>query len=115
MTHRRFIPPARPQLERSLFDSTSREAGHVAARFAGQRYRSILEYLCNRPGCIFEIAAALGCFDHQISGRFGELVKAGYIERSNQRRIKPATGCQAEEYRLTLLGAGYIKSLQGDN
>lgn len=100
-----------PPAPASLFESTSQEAGHVAARFARQRYLQILAILRDRPACIFEIAGAIGCHDHQISGRFGELVKANLIERTGLRRLKPETGCSAEEYRITLIGIGVFMAV----
>lgn len=102
MPIKKYVSP--PDLEHSLFESTSREAGHVAARCAGYRYRQILSLLSDSPACIFAIAQTIGCFDHQISGRFGELVKANAIARTGRRRIKSATGCHAEEYAITLTG-----------
>lgn len=94
-------PPPAP-----LFESTSQAAARVASRFARQRYRQVLAALADKPRCIFEVAAIVGCLDHQISGRFGELVKHGLIERTGARRAKPATGCHCDEYRLTLIGVG---------
>lgn len=104
-----FLPTPGPSpAPASLFESTSEEAGHVAARFAGHRYLQILTILYQHPACIFEIAAAIGCHDHQISGRFGELVKHNLILRTGIRREKPATGCQAEEYAIALIGIGVL-------
>jgi len=106
LTH--HLPPPRLP-EPSLFDSTSRLAGRSADRYSGVRYRAILIYLRDSgPACIWEIAAALGCFDHQISGRFGELVRATAIRRTGLRRLKPTTGCQADVYELTTIGLGIL-------
>jgi hypothetical protein len=96
-----------------LFESTSEAAARVASRFARLRYRQILAALAQQPRCIFEVAEILGCLDHQISGRFGELVKHGLIERTGTRRAKPSTGCSCEEYRLSLIGEAVAISLKG--
>jgi hypothetical protein len=115
-------PPAMPAP--SLFDSTSIEAGRAAARTAGKRHLQILAILKERGGgCIFEVAAALSqasgltpqdppltVHDHQISGRFGELAAQGLIARTGIRRTKPATGCHAEEYCITLLGLAALEA-----
>jgi hypothetical protein len=95
-----------------LFESTSQAAARVASRFARQRYRQILAALATQPHCIFEVAEIIGCLDHQISGRFGELVTAGLIDRTGARRAKPATGCQCDEYRLTLIGEAVAIALK---
>lgn len=101
-------PPATP--EPTLFDSTSVEAGRVAARFAKTRYRQILIHLRDvGPACIFEIAAALSVpgrqvFDNQISGRFSRLEQFFLIAKTGERRKKPATGCSAEVYAITTIG-----------
>lgn len=80
-------------------ESTRHQARVAAARGAANRYRQILAILDRGPACIFEVAACLGCFDHQISGRFGELEREGLIEKTGNRKVKPDTGCQAEAYR----------------
>jgi hypothetical protein len=111
--NQRFIPPQPPQLpDAPLFARSSLEAGHVASRFAGIRYRQILAALNLRAACIFEIAQAISVQDHQISGRFGELVKAGLIDRTGIRRPKPGGRILCDEYRLTLFGQGFITQLQ---
>lgn len=85
----------------SLFDSTSRKAGERAARPAGWRRAKILELLGTLgPSTLFEVAAAMELFDHQISGRFTELSALGVIERTGERRRKPETGCEADVWRL---------------
>ena len=53
------------------------------------------------PLAIYEVANRLCLFDHQISGRFGEMEAAGWIEKTGERRRKPSTGCLAETYRIT--------------
>ncbi len=103
------IPPRPPQAETPLFPSTSQLAGQVAARYAHQRYLQILEYLdAMGPSCIFEVASGLGCLDHQISGRFGELERVQLLRRTAQRRTKPATGCNAAVYELTTMGVAHL-------
>lgn len=85
----------------SLFDSTSRKAGAVAARSAGRRNFQILTHLAEHgPSTLFEVAAAIGVFDHQISGRFTLLHQQGVIERTGLRRKKPETGCEADVWRI---------------
>lgn len=108
-----FIPPQPPDLPGSLFDSTRRAAGQTAARFAGERYRRILDHLhFFGPSCIFEVARGLGCFAHQISGRFGELEKADLIRKAGQRR-RTETGCEAEVYTLTTIGVAWVNEKGG--
>jgi hypothetical protein len=84
-----------------LFDcSTSEQARRISSQKVGDRYTQIINVLATGPACIFEVAQALGCFDHQISGRFGEMVQLGLIEKTGDRRTKQSTGCQAEVYRI---------------
>src|SRR5690242_7089827 len=88
-------PPGKP------FDSTSRLAGQTAAGYSGTRRAQILQHLADHgPSTLFEIAAKIGCFDHQISGRFGELERDGLIAKTGQRRTKPETGCEADVWTL---------------
>jgi len=90
-----------PQNTPTLFDaSTSEEARRVASAKAGDRYVQIVKILAAGPKCIFEIAAEIGCFDHQISGRFGEMVELGLIRKTGERTIKPSTGCKADVYEI---------------
>ena len=52
----------------------------------------------------------MGCFDHQISGRFGELEKIFLIIKCGSARRKPATGCEAEVYTIIkTVGLGMIE------
>lgn len=92
----RYIPP--------LFAASTREqARQASSRSAGKRYARIIQVLSSGgPACIFEVAQEIGCFDHQISGRFGELERLGLIRKTGQRRVKPSTGCQAEVYALVV-------------
>src|SRR5947209_6629112 len=86
---------------KTLWDNTSRKAAEAAARASGSRRVKILNYLREQgPSTIFEVAAHLGLYDHQISGRFSELERDQLIEKSGQRRRKPETECDAEVYRL---------------
>jgi DNA-binding HxlR family transcriptional regulator len=100
-------PLARPDPQPprgTLFDSTSRLAGEAAARNSGKRRAQILQVLRDRgPLAIFEIAAQIGCLDHQISGRFGELERDGLIQKTGQRVTKPDTGQPCERYALASL------------
>ncbi|MGE5609792.1 MAG: hypothetical protein ACM359_11095, partial [Bacillota bacterium] len=87
--------------ELSLFNNTSRLAGEVAARGVGRRHQQILQLLRDRgPLALWEIAAALSVFDHQVSGRLTELKQQGLIQPLGQRRTNPATGCPAEVYEI---------------
>ena len=81
--------------------STSRLAGEAAEKLVGSRQARIIQLLRDRgPLTIFEVAAELGVFDHQISGRFSELERQGMIRKTGQRRRKPDTRCDAEVYDL---------------
>lgn len=87
-----------------LYRTDTRLAAGFRAGFSvTSRRRKILEFLDGRGGhgaAIFEVADHLGVFDHQISGRFGELERDRWIEKTGQRKVKPATGCEAELYRI---------------
>ena len=92
-----------------LFETTSGEAARVAAQGAGRRYHKILGVLVKAPAAIFEVAQAISTpehqvHDHQISTRFVELVRAGFIRLTGERRVKPSTGCRANVYSLTAAG-----------
>ncbi len=98
MTRAARIEPPPPS---SLFASTSRGAGAVAARRVGSRRRRILSLIRERGSItIFEVAEALSLGDNQISGRFSELERDGLIRKSGVRRLKPGTECRAEVYVL---------------
>jgi hypothetical protein len=85
----------------TLFDSTSKLAGEVAARASSSRRQAIIAIIQRHgPLAIFEIARLLGCHDHQISGRFGEMERDGLLIKTGERRIKPNTKCDAEVYGL---------------
>jgi hypothetical protein len=85
--------------DRTLFDRTSRLAGETAARMSGQRRQQILALIdTHGPLAIFEIAAYLGVSDHQISGRFGEMVHDRILYVTGERRIKPETQQQCDVY-----------------
>lgn len=87
--------------ERKPYNSTSQLAGAVAAANSGNRRAQILLHLEQHgPSALFEVAAAIGCFDHQISGRFTDMERDGLIEKTGVRKTKPETGCQAEVWRL---------------
>jgi len=81
-------------------ESTSEQARQVSSQVVGRRYVQIVEVLSGGPACIFEVAQQMGCFDHQISGRFGEMERLGLIRKTGQRRVKPSTGCHAEVYEV---------------
>lgn len=103
-----LIKPQPPDPEPNLFMSTSDQAAHTARKMSTRRYLEILTALSHGPACIFEIAAALECHDHQISGRFGELVKALMIDRTGERLQKLATGCWCDQYRITMYGLAFL-------
>ncbi len=84
-------------------ESTSDQAGRVAARHAHERYHQILDALRSRPQTLFELASTLHCAPHQISGRLTELTRDGHIEPTGERRRNPATGCTAQVHRLVIL------------
>lgn len=85
----------------TLYSNTLALAGAVAAKSIGKRQAKILQMLKDHgPMAIFEIAALLHVFEHQISGRFSELERDGHIEKAGMRRRKGETGCWAEVYQL---------------
>lgn len=85
----------------SLFTNTRRMACDVAATSIPRRYAQILDLLRTRgPMTLWEVAAAMGVHDHQISGRISELKEKLLIEATGERRKKPSTGCEADVYRL---------------
>ena len=92
--------------DRTLFDVpanpapyTRRQALAFAQVMRPGRRRRIIELLTERPRAIFEISAILGVQQHQIAGRFSELVADGLIERTGETRPTPS-GCQADVYRV---------------
>jgi len=96
-----LMPPSSSPPPGTLWDSTRRQAGDVAATFSGQRRSRILQLLRDRgPMTIWEIAAEMSVFDNQISGRFGELERDGLIQKTGQRKPNPRTGCDAEVYAI---------------
>lgn len=99
----RQSPPEQPSKTEgcTLFSNTRAFAGAVAAKSIGKRQAKILQLLRDHgPMAIFEIAAMLNVFEHQISGRFSELERDGHIEKAGQRRQKGETLCWAEVYRI---------------
>jgi hypothetical protein len=89
-----------PEQPPALLSSTSQIAGAAAARCAGGRRMQIIALLRERPRALFELAEAMGVFDHQISGRITDLKRDGVIEATGERRAKPDTNCPADVYRL---------------
>src|SRR5580704_12748946 len=70
-------------------ESTSRLAGSAAEPLIGSRQAKIIQLIRQRGDItIFEAAVELGVFDHQLSGRFSELVRSGQIIQSGKRRRK---------------------------
>lgn len=81
--------------------ATGRLAADAAALTTPKRYRQIIKLLEQHgPMTLFELASKLGKHAHQISGRITELKRDLVIEPTGDRRPNPATGCQAEVYRL---------------
>ena len=86
-----------------LFDShksTSDKAAEQANSNAGIMRQRILDRLRKSPAALFEVAAELGVPDHIISGRFTDLSRDMWIERTGVRRTKPETGCEADVWRI---------------
>lgn len=97
MSEQNDQPLFRPQ---PAIGGTSAAAGEVAARSVGSWRQRILARLEVCESTLFEVAAHYEVEEHRISGRFTGLVADGYIEPTGERRIKPATGCPAEVYRI---------------
>lgn len=96
-------PPEQPSKTEgcTLFSNTRALAASAAAKSIGKRQAKILQLLRDHgPLAIFEIAAMLDVFEHQISGRFSELERDHHIEKAGFRRQKGETGCWAEVYRI---------------
>lgn len=85
----------------SLPNTTSALAGQQAALKSGAWRERILKRLRETGGStLFEVARHYGVPDHTISGRFTELFEDGLIERTGERRVKPASGCQCDVWRV---------------
>ncbi len=95
--------------EPDLFDilpppaASTRDQGLAAAAKAQrERYRQIHQLLADRgPLAGWQIAQALGCQLHQISGRLTEMRERKLIEKSGERRKNPRTDTSGEVVRLT--------------
>jgi len=72
---------------------------HAAPRVGAWRER-ILRRLAAQPSTLFEVATHYGVPDHTISGRFTELARDLYIERTGERRPKPESACLADVWRV---------------
>jgi hypothetical protein len=92
--------------------STSAIAGQQAALHSGSWRKRILDRLRDQPSTLWEVAAFYGVPDHTISGRFSELQRDRWIERTGERRNKPQTDCPAEVWRI-LGDAPELRSEQG--
>jgi hypothetical protein len=80
---------------------TTHAAAAVAAGVTPRRYEQILAHLREHgPSTLFEVAAALGVFEHQISGRFTELSQQLLIERTGQTRPNPRSDCPCDVWRV---------------
>jgi hypothetical protein len=80
--------------------NTSALAGQQAAIKCGSWRRRIIQRLREQPSALFEVAQYFEVPDHTISGRFSELARDLWIERTGERRIKPQTDCAAEVWRV---------------
>ncbi len=88
-----LLPPAEPP--------TRRQGLFAAARTAKARYRQITQLLEERgPLAGWEIAAALGCQLHQVSGRLTEMRQLKLIENTGERRKNPRMNTAGEVVRL---------------
>ena len=92
-------PPDNSPLFSQRQSTTQIAAGKAALNVGSWRQR-IVDRLRIQPSTIFEIAEFYHVPDHTISGRFSELQRDGLIEPSGERRIKPASGCPAEVFRV---------------
>jgi hypothetical protein len=90
--------------------STSTLAGRQAALNSGPMRARILNRLRASPAALWEVARDLEVPDHIISGRFSELARDGFIQRTDRRIIKPESGCLADVWRIAMdeNGAGKI-------
>ncbi len=81
---------------------SSQQLGHIAAtRSAAGRYQRIIELLTERgPLAGWQIAEAIGCQLHQVSGRLTEMRDQQLIENTGERRKNPRTGVGGEIVRI---------------
>ncbi len=104
-------PMTRVQAKRppDLFDLLSppaplstQQLGRVAAsRSAAGRYQRITELLTERgPLAGWQIAEAIGCQLHQVSGRLTEMREQGLIEKTGERAKNLRTGVGGEVVRI---------------
>ena len=81
--------------------STQQQGMIAAAKSAPERYTQIIELLTQRgPLAGWEVAAALGCQLHQISGRLTEMRAQRLIENTGERRKNPRTDVVGNVVRL---------------
>lgn len=81
--------------------STSTIAGEQAAGKVGGWRLRILARLRESPSALWELGEHFGVPDHVISGRLTELARDLWIERTGDRRLKPASRCPADVWRVT--------------
>jgi hypothetical protein len=92
-----ILPPIAPTVRE--------ESQAAAARSSAERYRQISHLLSERgPLAGWQIAEALGCQLHQISGRLTEMRTNGQIENTGERRKNPRTNTTGEVVRLADVG-----------
>jgi helix-turn-helix protein len=94
------LNPAQPRNYHHSDPVTSKEAGIAARSFIKSDQSEILRALEAGPMACEEISNFLGWGDHvRANRRMKELVRAGLIERSNEKHIN-RSGCGAFKYRL---------------
>ena len=112
----RALPPSSPPAPRDPMTDprdTSTLAGEMAARISGGRRKRILQLLANDgPATLFELCAAFGCQEHQISGRISEFKAEGLID-SIGRRPHPRSGCPCEVYEINDRGRDELRKIKG--
>jgi hypothetical protein len=99
---------AQQSREPNLFDvlpkpapSARAEGLAAAGKTQRERYRQIRQLLTDRgPLAGWQIAQALGCQLHQISGRLTEMREQKLIEKTGERRKNPRTNTSGEVVRL---------------
>jgi len=82
--------------------STQQEGLVAGRRSSAERYRQIADLLKERgPLAGWQIAGALGCQLHQVSGRLTEMREMKLIEKTGERNKNPRSGVSGEVVRLT--------------
>lgn len=93
-----------------IVPSGSSAAGEVAARISGKRKARILQLLRNRgPLTLWELAEAMSCQVHQISGRISELKFDGQILETGLHR-HPVSGIWCAVYAISVPSSSSAQS-----